>query len=79
MVAYLLGQLLGSFLGYGLLRLLFPDTENGICTTQPSIDTAKAFGLEFAITAVLLMVYCGVVDPRNANNQGKRKLNQKYE
>lgn len=70
-VAYFLGQMLGGYLGYGLLRVLFPNTDNGFCMTQPAIDTARAFGLEFVITAILMLVYCGVVDPRNADLQGE--------
>nr|BAQ25603.2 Rpip1 aquaporin transcript variant B [Belgica antarctica] len=67
-ISYCLGQMLGGYLGYGLLRILLPISDNGFCVSQPTIDTAKAFGLEFMITSILMMVYCGVVDPRNANH-----------
>lgn len=70
-VAYVLGQMLGGYLGYGLLRVIFQDaTADGFCVSQPTLDSARAFGLEFMITAILMMVYCGVVDPRNSNHHG---------
>lgn len=70
-IAYVLGQMLGGYLGYGLLRVIVTDrVGNDFCVSKPSLDSAQAFGLEFMITAILMMVYCGVVDPRNANHHG---------
>ncbi|XP_033253988.1 aquaporin AQPcic-like isoform X1 [Drosophila miranda] len=69
---YCVAQMLGAFIGYGLLKVLLPeDTLSagvGLCVTLPhsSISHAQAFGIEFVITAILVIVCCGVWDPRNS-------------
>jgi len=35
------------------------------------IDIWKAFGVEFFITMGLILICCGVWDPRNAKHHGK--------
>ncbi|XP_070497261.1 lens fiber major intrinsic protein-like isoform X2 [Chironomus tepperi] len=71
-VVYVIGQFTGAFLGYGLLRALTPDSALGesFCVTLPGekIDIWKAFGVEFFITMGLILVCCGVWDPRNAKH-----------
>ena len=70
-VAYVIAQLLGAYMGYGLLRFITPMKmfagNNGFCVTLPSDDISigQAFMVEFVITAVLIFVCCGVWDPRN--------------
>lgn len=72
-LVYLVAQLLGAFIGYGLLKLLVPtnvvDVGHGLCVTLPhsEISVAQAFGIEFVVTSILILVCCGVWDPRNSN------------
>lgn len=72
---YFAAQMLGGFIGYGLLKILVPRSAvevpgalHGLCVTvpHPEISTAQGVGIEFVITAVLILVCCGVWDPRNA-------------
>jgi len=70
-IVYVLGQLLGGYLGYGLLRLLTPDhffKNDQFCLSLPSpaISTTQAFFVEFIISAILVLFCCGVWDPRQA-------------
>ncbi|XP_051859733.1 aquaporin AQPcic isoform X1 [Drosophila sulfurigaster albostrigata] len=71
---YFVAQLLGAFIGYGLLITLIPDSVKGIgaglCVTlpHPQISSPQAFGIEFTATAILIIVCCGVWDPRNAKH-----------
>jgi len=69
--AYFAAQMLGAFIGYGLLMVLLPkDTlvggGHGLCVTvpHPSVLPGQAFGIEFVITSILIIVCCGVWDPR---------------
>lgn len=72
---YFVGQMLGGFIGYGLLKVVLPfsalmvtDASHGICVTapHPEISLVQALCIEFIITAVLALVCCGVWDSRNA-------------
>ncbi|CAO1354259.1 unnamed protein product [Diamesa serratosioi] len=71
-VAYVIAQVLGAYMGYGLLRFVTPMKFfagiEGFCVTVPSdeISILQAFMVEFVITAVLILVCCGVWDPRNS-------------
>nr|BAF62091.1 aquaporin [Polypedilum vanderplanki] len=72
-IAYVIGQFIGAFLGYALLRLLTPITSpnahtNKFCVTLPEVDIWRAFGIEFFITMGLILICCGVWDPRNAKH-----------
>ncbi|XP_050097503.1 aquaporin-like [Anopheles aquasalis] len=77
-LAYVAAQCIGSFMGYGILKMLTPaavfDTAKeqgaGFCVTQPNslITTTQAVGIEFVATMVLILVCCGVWDPRNAKH-----------
>uniref|UniRef100_A0A182J224 Aquaporin n=1 Tax=Anopheles atroparvus TaxID=41427 RepID=A0A182J224_ANOAO len=78
-LAYAAAQCIGAFMGYGVLKMLTPATvfgkalENegaGFCVTQPNtaITTVQAVGVEFVATMVLVLVCCGVWDPRNAKH-----------
>lgn len=62
-------------MGYGLLRVLTPDSSlnDSFCVTMPGkgIDVWKAFGVEFFITMGLILICCGVWDPRNAKHHGR--------
>ncbi|XP_037944612.1 aquaporin AQPAe.a-like isoform X1 [Teleopsis dalmanni] len=72
---YVVGQMLGGFIGYGLLKLVLPDNainvkgaEHGLCVTVVHDDLSGAQGcaIEAIITGILVLVCCGVWDPRNA-------------
>ncbi|XP_032292028.1 aquaporin AQPcic isoform X2 [Drosophila virilis] len=71
---YFVGQMLGAFIGYGLLKALLPystiNVPNGLCVTLPhaEVSSPQAFGIEFAATSILIIVCCGVWDPRNAKH-----------
>lgn len=65
-------------MGFGLLKLVTPalifrpeDKEGpGVCSTvpNPDITTFQALLVEFLATTVLILVCCGVWDPRNSQN-----------
>ncbi|XP_034476935.1 aquaporin AQPcic [Drosophila innubila] len=70
---YFVGQMLGAFIGYGLLKALLTTdlikTGAGLCVTLPKyVTTPQAFGIEFVATAILVIVCCGVWDPRNSKH-----------
>ncbi|CRK96017.1 CLUMA_CG009457, isoform A [Clunio marinus] len=68
-IVYSIGQLLGGYLGYGLLMVLTPrefTSGDGFCVSAAKADTFTALIVEFIITSVLILVYCAVIDPRNA-------------
>lgn len=65
---YVCGQMLGGFIGYGLLKAVLPENmSDNLCVTMPhpEIGALKGCAIEFIITAVLILVCCGVWDPRN--------------
>ncbi|EDV56840.1 aquaporin isoform X1 [Drosophila erecta] len=70
--AYFAAQMLGAFIGYGLLMVLLPPPTltvgAGLCVTLPhaTVNVGQAFGIEFVITSILVIVCCGVWDPRNS-------------
>lgn len=74
---YFFAQCIGAFMGFGMLKMLTPTDvftgalENGsagFCVTTPNagISTMQAVGIEFLATGVLVLVCCGVWDPRNS-------------
>lgn len=72
-IVYFCGQMLGGFIGYGLLKVVLPDSiintpSTGLCVTlpHPEITAGQGCIIEFIITAILILVCCGVWDPRNA-------------
>lgn len=76
---YFVAQLLGGFMGFGILKAISPAhvfarpenvTSVGICTTMPalSVSPVQAVAVEFLLTMVLILVCCGVWDPRNAKH-----------
>lgn len=75
---YVMAQLLGGFMGFGLLKLVIPShifnpsnsSEGpGLCTTMPHEDISdiQALTIEFVATTVLILVCCAVWDHRNVN------------
>lgn len=67
-IIYFCGQMLGGFIGYGLLKAVLPSiVEDDLCITKPHalVTPMQALGIEFIITCVLILVCCGVWDPRN--------------
>lgn len=73
---YVIGQTLGAFVGFGLLKVLMPQrlfdesaAFGGLCITMPhpEITVGLAFAVEFVASTCLVLMCCGVWDPRNAN------------
>lgn len=75
-IVYVVGQVLGAFVGFGLLVLLTPPrifrpdptSTSGHCSTVPIADLnlPQVFALEFFATLVLVTVCCSSWDQRNA-------------
>lgn len=74
---YFVGQLIGAFMGYGLLKVVVPadaitqnSSDHGLCVTMHSenVSPLQAVVIEFVATMVLIWLFCSVVDPRNAKN-----------
>lgn len=71
-----IAQLVGGSIGMGLLRFLTPEElffaegSAGTCMTLPnaSVSVTAAFIIEFMLTSALIVMVCGVWDPRNRNN-----------
>lgn len=82
-MVYIAGQVLGACLGYAALRLLFgeygnlKDNGQSFCGTLPNVGDSGSFFIEFVITSILIMVCCGVWDPRNSLNTGELSSYQK--
>ncbi|XP_017073122.1 aquaporin isoform X2 [Drosophila eugracilis] len=77
-LAYFVAQMVGAFIGYGLLKAVLPenaifstDTPNGVCLTSlnSTLTSWQGVAIEFLITCVLISICCGVWDPRNATKQ----------
>ncbi len=75
---YFMAQMLGGFMGFGLLKLVIPretfnpsnSTEGpGLCTTMPGegVSVIQALTIEFVATTVLILVCCAVWDERNSH------------
>ncbi|KAL5286299.1 hypothetical protein ACFFRR_007747 [Megaselia abdita] len=73
-IGYCVAQLLGAFIGYGLLKVLvasdvMTNANNvGLCVTHvhSSISTVQGTFIELIGTGTLIWIVCGVWDPRNA-------------
>lgn len=70
-VLFMIVEMIGATLGYGLLKMLTPEkymnTQPGMCMTVPhsEITIPQAFFLEFLLTFALVLVISGLWDPRN--------------
>jgi len=77
---YMVSQVIGASLGYGVLLAITPDSvlkqpsPNGtccsMCVTLVHSDMTPLQGLltEFLVTSILVLVVCSVFDRRNARN-----------
>jgi aquaporin related protein len=83
MFIYMAGQFIGAFLGYGLVRVITPEsmfyantTSSGLCMNEigAGVSVSQAVIVEFIITSILCLVCCGVWDPRNANHHDSVQL-----
>lgn len=67
-IVYVIVQIIGACIGYGLLTALTPSVfmESRMCMTvpHPSILPAQAFFIEFFLTCTLISVVCSVWDRR---------------
>ncbi|KAH8277780.1 hypothetical protein KR018_006744 [Drosophila ironensis] len=74
-LAYFIAQMLGAFIGYGLLKAVLPESAiyapKGVCITglHDSLNVWQGFSIEILITSGLIAFCCGVWDPRNATFQ----------
>lgn len=68
---YFMAQMLGGFMGFGLLKLVIPKEafSSGLCSTVPreDVSTIQALTIEFVATTVLILVCCAVWDERNSH------------
>ncbi|XP_029664206.1 aquaporin AQPcic-like isoform X2 [Formica exsecta] len=78
-LVYLVSQVIGAILGYGMLKVVTPkdyltsgtaEQSHLFCVTDLHADLSAIQGLilEGLATAVLVLVFCSVVDPRNERN-----------
>lgn len=76
-LVYFAAQILGGFMGFGVLKAISPshvfehaEGTAGLCTTMPAatLSPFQAVVVEFILTMVLILVCCGVWDPRNGKN-----------
>ncbi|XP_017837134.1 aquaporin isoform X2 [Drosophila busckii] len=74
-LAYFVAQMLGAFIGYGLIRASLPkdsvcsaETPLGACVTAVAdgISVWQGLLIEFLVTCALITICCGVWDPRNS-------------
>lgn len=78
-IAYVIAQVAGATMGFGLLILLTPDSifrpegtiGAGVCSTvpRPELTTVQVFFLEYFATTILITLCCASWDPRNAHLQ----------
>lgn len=70
-ILFLIAQIMGASLGFSLLYALTPEEYfvSGLCVTQPheSFSVVRLFFVEFFLTSALVMIVCGVWDPRNSD------------
>lgn len=74
---YIVAQFLGAIVGFGLLKLLTPQSifhpanSRGTCSPSPNNDlnAAQVFFFEYFATTVLITMCCAAWDPRHAKNQ----------
>ncbi|XP_060657953.1 aquaporin-like isoform X1 [Drosophila nasuta] len=74
-IAYFVAQMVGAFVGYGLVKASLPedvvcssDTPKGVCITAlgEGISAGQGVLIEFLLTVILIIICCAVWDPRNA-------------
>lgn len=74
---YFLAEMIGATVGFGLLKMLIPtrilaltvgNSDAGFCATALNSDFTEVQGalVEFAATALLILLCCSCWDPRNA-------------
>lgn len=70
-MVYMSGQLLGGFIGYGLLKLAIPKSymPGSFCVTKvnPDLTLLQGTFIEMFATGALIVVICGFWDHRNAS------------
>lgn len=81
---YFVAQMIGSFIGLGLLKVVIPSslfnqnttTDAGFCMTMPHADLTdvQALIIEFLATTVLVLVNLAVWDHRNEKYQDSTPL-----
>ncbi|XP_011256665.1 aquaporin AQPcic isoform X1 [Camponotus floridanus] len=78
-LVYLISQLIGAIMGYGMLKVVTPgnrltsgtvEQSNLFCVTDLHTEVSAMQGLllEGIATGILMLVFCSVTDPRNERN-----------
>lgn len=77
-IAFLIAQILGAIIGYGILIVFAPvDMQgNGICLPEqhPALSGFQLVGVEFILTAILVLICCSFWDPANEHLQDSAPL-----
>lgn len=84
-IVYITAEILGAFLGYGVLKLVIPSeifsrgkngTGPGFCVNHPNprLNVYQGFGIEFMLSMILILICCGIWDPRNAKKHDSVSL-----
>lgn len=83
-IGYIIAQLVGAILGFGLLELITPEhimhgippRKVGICSSVPfeGLSWAQVFSIEYIATTLLVLVYCSILDSRNRYKLGSASL-----
>lgn len=80
---YVSAQVVGAFMGFGLLKVLTPahvfvqeECAVGHCMTMPHFDVTlvQAMVIEFIATSVLVMFQCALWDRRNSHTHDSLSL-----
>ncbi|XP_023307376.2 aquaporin AQPAe.a-like [Lucilia cuprina] len=68
LVVYVLGQVLGGTVGFGILKAVSPPMPENFCLTlpNPELTTLQVFVVEFVISSMLTVVVCSLWDSSNA-------------
>lgn len=83
-IFYCIAQMIGSFIGVGLLKVVVPSnlfkqnatTDVGFCMSMPhpELSNVQALAIEFLATAVLVLVNLAIWDHRNEKYQDSAPL-----
>jgi aquaporin related protein len=77
-VVYFCAQMLGAFFGYGLIIALTPaevlTSNHDLCVSHPHVPDIQAVGIEFIITAFLVLICCAIWEPTNSHRMDSFEL-----
>lgn len=74
-LVYFAAQLIGSFFGYALLRIVIPNEHlanpEGFCVIKSKISMESTIVLEFIVSFIFIIFVSAVFEPRNQAFQGR--------